>query len=100
MDQVRVGRPNDPVSSLGKAQAKIDIVKSDAEVHFVESAELLENRFAQNHARPRYGRAILLEHRAIEVAGMPAGNVRESMAGHAPKPEHDTAVLERAIRIP
>ena len=100
MDQVCVRRPNDAITSLGKAQTEIDIVKGDAEIYFVEPAELLENRFAQNHARARHGRAILLEHSAIEVAGMPPWNVRKRMAGHAAEPEHDAAMLQRAVGIP
>ena len=83
MSQVRIRGP-DAVSPLGEAQAKIDVVESDAEIDLVESGQLLENRFAHGHARARCSRAILLEHRAIEVAWMPAWNMRKRVACNTP----------------
>src|SRR5687768_1253611 len=100
MDQVRVRRPDDTVSALGEAQAEIDIVKSDAKIYFVEPAELLENRFAQDHACSGHGRAILLKHGTIEVAGMPPWNMRKGVAGYASQPENDSAMLQRPVGIP
>ena len=100
VNQIRIRGPDDFVTTLRRAQAKVDVVESDAEVLLIEPIELVENGFAQNHARPGYGRTILLEEGAVEISGMAARNVRKRMTGHTAQAENHATVLESSVRIP
>ena len=75
MPQIRVGRPHDAQSSLVDAQAKIHIVKAHGEILFVETAELLEQLFAEDQARSSHSRKVLLQDRAIKVTVRPARQI-------------------------
>ena len=100
MNQIRVRRPDDAITALRQAQTKIDVVEGDAEIHFIESAQLFEHRFARRHARAGDGRTILLEHCTIEIARMPARNIRKRVPGHSPETNNHAAMLQGAVGIP
>ena len=100
MNQVRVGRPNNLKATFSHFEAKIDIIETDSEVCLIESARLIENAFADEHARSRKRRIILLQPGAVEIAGVTARNTVVSNARHATQTDNHAAVLERPIRIP
>src|SRR5438067_458668 len=100
VNQVRVRRPDDAITGLSQAQAKIDVVEGHAKIDFVESFQLFEHRFAHGHARSGHRGTVLLEHRAVKISGMPPRNVRKRVTRHAAEPEHDAAMLQRPVRVP
>src|SRR6266404_1699129 len=75
MPQIRVRGPNDAQSSPADAQAKIHVVKAYGKILFVETAELLEQLFADDKARSGHSRKVLLQDRTIEVTVRPARQI-------------------------
>src|ERR1044072_8542009 len=94
MDKIRVRCPNHAVTPLRQAQAKVDVVESDTKIYLIESAHFLKDRLPQHQTSAGHRRAILLEHGAIEIARMPARNMRECVTSHASEAENNTAVLQ------
>src|SRR5450432_3333401 len=70
MNQVRVRRPNTLKTSGPQPQTKVYIIETNRKIHFIESAGFFKHLPAHEHARACHGGAILLQIRAIEIAGM------------------------------
>jgi len=100
MNQVRVGRPNNLKSTFAQFETKIDIVETDSEMCLIESACLLENGFADEHARGRNRRIVLLKPSTVEIAGVAARNTVISNACDATQTDNYAAMLEGPVRIP
>jgi len=100
VDQVRIRRPNILKTSDPQSQAEIDVVKTDRQVRFIESACLFENLFPDQKARARHGRTVLLQIGAIEKTGMTARDAGKGVSRHAPEAQNDPTVLQRAVWIP
>src|SRR5271167_4363174 len=54
MIKLGIGRPDDQMAALAKAQAQIDVVEGDREVGLVEPADLLIGRFVHHQTSAGY----------------------------------------------
>src|SRR5205085_10151042 len=99
VNQLGVWRPNDPVASLTQPQAKIDVVESNREIHFIEAADLQVNISSHDRASCGYCRQILRQVRPSKVAWLvPHPDV--CMAGNSACAQNHSTMLDRAVRIP
>ena len=71
------GRPEVAMAGGADFEAKIDVVESDGEIFFVESADLIEDFFLKDETGGGHGTVILDEARAVENALGIAGEVAE-----------------------
>src|SRR5438874_9212973 len=100
MNQICIRRPNVSKSGCAQSQTKINVVETDAQIDFVESPRLIENFLANQKASARDSRAVLLEHRPIKIARMPARNVDKGVTRHATQSQNYPAMLQGPVRIP
>src|SRR5206468_51345 len=59
MQQLRVWRPQHPVTQRSRTQAKINIIKGNCKVLFIQASQLIENLSARKQAGAGHGREIL-----------------------------------------
>src|ERR1700758_4754476 len=91
--------PNNPVTGLTHSEAKINIVKGNGEMRFIETAELLI-KFSPNDSASRgHCGEILRQMRARKVAALVAdADVR--VARYSARPENHAAMLHGTVRGP
>src|SRR5262249_1485220 len=95
MNQVRVRRPDNLKSPFSKFEAKIDIIETDPQITLIESPRFLKDAFADEDARGRKRRIILLKPGTVEIAGVTARNTAVSNICNATQAENHAAMLER-----
>src|SRR3954454_10906056 len=99
MDQLGIGGVDDAVAGFDDAEAEIDVVKSDCEVRFVQTANLLVNAFSQHHAGRGDGGKILDEVGTRKIAGL-VTNADVRVVANSACAKDRACVLNCAVRIP
>src|SRR5689334_4810913 len=99
VNQLSVWRPDDPISRLTQSQAKIDVVKSDRQVYFIEAAQSQVHISPYHSASSGYCRQILREMRTSEVPWIVADSCVR-VAGHSARAQNHSGMLDRAVRVP
>ncbi len=94
-----VGGPEIAVAGGLHSEAKVDIVKSNRQILFVEAAHLLVDAVAHQQAGSGDCRIVLDGEQAVAVARCRAGKMLVGMAGNAPETEDDPGVLDGVIRV-
>ena len=73
MEQFGKRRPDDPITVVSKSQAKINVVKCDGQINFVQSTNFKEYRAPDCGAGAGYGRKRPRESQLSEIAGIILG---------------------------
>ena len=96
MQQLGVGRPQNPVTPRFYPQAEINVIECDAEA-FVETVDFVEYALPHQHASRSYRREVLNENGAVGVPRQALRKVLVCVPSDTPNAKNDPSVLQGAV---
>src|SRR5687767_12507105 len=97
MRELSVRSPNNLVSSVDNAQAKVDVVERDLEIVLIEPTDRVEHLASNRKARSCYRRIVADHHRPIRVPAIFVRILSKCVAGRAADAKRDAGVLDASI---